>query len=382
MNVRTCTPRLLAAGLSVFAAVSLAGCSTISSPPALTIAYTATSNEGAPTVNTEPITDLVTTHAADSLFPGDGKVTIVGPDTTTVVDLTPMRGDEVEASPDKITEQIALHWATLDKKVTATNATSDGLDVIGVLDRALEATKTGGTVVMVTSGFSTIDPVDLNAAGDWIANPTGFVDLVDHADLPDATGKKVVFAGLGYASATGTQDDAGPAARSSLTTIMLGLCQKMSATTCTTLTGAAGTQDPTAINPVTAVSLDQIITHCVGQVTIDASIAFAPKSYVLLDTVNAILAPIAESLGRCPGGSVLDGTGHSAAVLSEGPGAGTALEKLRAQAVLNRLIELGAPTTRIGAASAGGQLIDNNPGGVYNENLAIKNRVVVLSITP
>lgn len=50
-----------------------------------------------------------------------------------------------------------------------------------------------------------------------------------------------------------------------------------------------------------------------------------------------------------------------------------------ARAILDRLRALGTPT--IGEATAGGQIVDNMPQGIYREHLAVKNRVTV-SVTP
>jgi outer membrane protein OmpA-like peptidoglycan-associated protein len=371
--------RTAVAGTVLLSIMMLTGCGQIARPPALTIAATATSTEPAPSVTV--ISDALIRHAEAALFPGDGKVTLVTPHATTTVDLTPMRGDQVEASQAKMVKKITENLAQFDRDVAAAAATSDGLDVLGVLDRALEATAPGGKVILITSGFSSVAPIDLNAGGDWIAHPDKFAKLVDKADLPNASGKSITFLGLGYPNPASAQAPAGPAVRKALTTIMINLCTRMNATSCTALPGAVGTGAPTATNTVTPVSLNQIRTHCVGEVTIDSNIMFGFGSPVLLAAADAELAPIAATLSTCPTGTTIDAIGHSSLEPGQHPGDDKLLEQQRAKAVLTRLQELGAPQGTIGQATPGGQILNNTPNGVYDESLALKNRAVTLTVS-
>ena len=371
--------RTAVAGTVLLSFLTLTGCAQSASPPALTVAITATSTEPEP--STIAIKAALTGHAEAALFPGDGKVTLVTPNKTEVLDLTPMRGDQVEASDAKKTKKITANLVHLQKEMAAAASTTDGLDVLGVLDRALVATAPGGTVILLTSGFSSVAPIDLNAGGDWIAHPKEFAGLVNASDLPDASSKRITFLGLGYPAPASAQDTAGPAARKALTTILIDLCTRMNATSCNTIPGPAGDGVPTATNKVTPVNLNQIQTHCVGEVNIDANIFFTLGSAVLLSQADAVLAPIAATLKTCPTGTTIAATGHSSLEPGQHPGDDTLLEQQRAQAVLTRLQELGAPQETIGQAKPGGQIVDNSPNGVYDGNLAAKNRTVSLSVT-
>lgn len=375
----------VAASVMVAAILATAGCQMPQSPPALTLAATATINEPGPSLATAA--DLVVEHAQGSVLPEDAMVTVVTPDQIQTVDLTPMRGDEVENGARKREEQIHTAIGELDRVFAGASATTPGLDVLGVLDRALEATEAGGTVVLVTSGFSTVDPVDLNAAGDWMSRPEEFADTVAEADLPDASDKSIVFAGLGQPASSSDQQNAGPAARKALETLYLTLCTRMNATNCTVLNGLLEDVPPNSTVPSPVVDLNQIDTQCVGQIALPAAMAFDADTEKLRQgpdgrpAVDDQLTPIVRSLAQCPVGSVLDAVGHSATVPHQ-TGPATTLELNRAKAILTRMAELGAPGSALGAATAGGQLIDNMPGGQYNEQLATRNRVVLLTITP
>lgn len=370
------TIRFITTALAVILAMTICGCQQLARPQALTIALTATSADPAP--NLGLLASLVSEHAAAALLPGDGKVLVVTPDHTQVVDLTPMRGQDVEAVEAKRRKLIDANLNSLQDILSKAFTAKDGLDVIGTLDRALEQTPDGGHVVLGSSGYSTVAPMDLNSAGNWIGNPEGFVQTVNAGDLPSAMGKHITFVGIGYPNPASPQEQAGPAARTALTKILLGLCTKMNALSCNSLSGPAGQEPATSTNKVPRVMLNQITTHCVGQTNIDASVAFEPNRRELLSAADAILAPIAESLARCPNGTVINATGHSAIVPGTVPDPD--LERDRAEAILNRLIALGAPETSIGTATAGGQIVDNILGGIFNETLAVKNRTVTLSI--
>lgn len=369
---------IVTAVLAMIGAGVLTGCQSVSRPPALTIAVTATSIDPVPALG--PIAQMATDNAAAALLPEDGRVTVVTPDQIQTVDLTPMRGKDVESVQTKANKAIATNLDSLTALLGKTGTAKDGLDVIGVLDRALEQTPAGGHVILESSGFSTVPPVDLNQGGDWMAKPEAFVTAVNPADLPHAEGKHVTFYGLGYPNPASAQEQAGPAARTALTTIMLGLCAKMHAASCDTLPGSPGQTPAVSTNKVTPVSLDQITTHCVGQASIDANIAFTENSYEILPAADKTLAPIAQALARCPAGSKIDAVGHSALLPGETPGAHTRFEQDRAQAVLNRLTALGAPAETIGTATPGGQILDNLPGGIYDEALAARNRTVTLTM--
>ncbi|UOG23828.1 hypothetical protein MTX80_23210 (plasmid) [Gordonia amicalis] len=371
------TTALLA--VACFPLFFVSGCSAPETS-SLTLAFTVTSNESAPSIT--EFVDLLTRHAESALEPGDGAVTIVTPAIVESVDLTPMRGDEVEANPStKRARKIAAKLDDLSARVGKLAAIEPGLDPIGVLDRALEATDLGGTVLLETSGYATVAPLDLNAAGNWMSNPEELAASIPDADLPDATDKSITILGLGYPAPGSAQQSAGPSARNALTTIYNRLCERMNATKCTVLNGPAGNAAPATTIATPPVELDQLTTHCVGQVYIDTRLAFAPNSYQLQPTIDSHLAPIARSLIQCPSSSILDAVGHSAIVPGQ-TDSGAELEHLRAAAILTRLIELGAPTSIIGTAQAGGQLVDNMPGGHFREDLAARNRVVLLTLSP
>lgn len=373
------SPLRIAGALLVAAlgAAGLAACQPIQPAVDLTIAATATSAEPAPESAT--IRDILIDHADAALFPGDGSVTVVTDAGVERVDLTPMRGNDVENSEKKRAEKIDEKLHELDEALAAARASTDGLDVIGVLDQALEATGEGGTVVLLTSGLATVAPMDLTQAGDWAGRPLEFVEETATDALPDASGRYVVFGGIGYPAPASAQATPGPGARTALEQILLGLCVKMNAAGCSIATGAVGDAPPTAVNTVPVVTFDEVATACVGEVVLDAGVLFGGDSAELRAEADAALAPVADSLATCAHTAV-NAAGYTADVdCDNDPDDAADLAIARARAVLERLRALGAPENTIGAATNGGHRIDNCPTGSYDEALGQTNRAVVLT---
>lgn len=361
-------------------ATGVTGCTPPQSPPPLTIAVTGTSHE--PAVDLASVTPRVTEHARNALYPRDGEVAVLVQGRPAVrVDLTPMRGAQVEASPHTATDKINKKLPALAEALHQGAATG-GLDALGVLDQAIQHTPRGGTILLYTSGISTVAPLDLTRAGAWIVNPAALVDGINPADLPDATERHIVFAGIGYGDPAGHQPTAGPASRTALQIIWRDICAATHAATCTILDGPAGTNSSGGANQVPVVTFDSAVTPCVGSITLSADIAFEPHSAILNDAADEVLAPIARSLAACPAGYVVNAEGHTATV--PGDGNGIVLSANRAQAVLDRLVHLGTPPAMIGTATGYGntrQPVNNMPNGSYSETLARRNRIVHLSTT-
>ncbi|TWE07389.1 OmpA family protein [Rudaeicoccus suwonensis] len=366
---------------SVLTAAGLTACSAPKSPPALTIAVTGTSSEPAPALSPALI-KTVTTHALNALNPGDGVVTVVVQGRQPVkVDLTPMRGDQVETNATTATRDISAKLPALLRAMDA-GAATPGLDTLGVLDQAIQVTPTGGTIDLITSGISTINPTDLDKAGAWETNPTTFINRIDPAGIPNGTGHTISINGLGYANPGGKQPSADTATRTALDTLWSGICHKTGAA-CTITDGPVGTTATTATNIVPVVTFPDLSTPCVATtIAINTDTAFAPGSAQLTAAADTQLAPIAAMLKTCPTGMRINATGHTATVPGEGNG--ITLSQARATAVLNRLTQLGAPASTIGAATGDGNITDqpvnNMPAGHYDENLAKRNRVVDLTL--
>lgn len=375
------TSRAFLALITVLTAM-LTGC-VPQSPGAFTIAATASSADPA----VELTADLRTQareHAAAALRPGDGMVGIVVQGRIGVyerVDLTPMRGKEVEADPTKAAKRLDQLWPFLSQALNATHSATDGVDTLGVLAEALQVTPTG-TVAVISSGISTVDPVDLRKGGDWMLDPEGFADVIAREHLPNAQGRRIVFVGLGYPAPGSRQPVPGTAAREALVRLWTRVCQRTEALSCQVLPGPAGTAPSTATSTVPVVTFNRVDTECVGTIEIPSEVTFRPESAILTAVADLVLAPLARSLSRCPADRVVNAVGHTAEV--PGAGNGMALSQQRAVAVLQRLGALGVPASALGTATGVGHSaprVDNTPNGVYDEALARLNRYVEITIS-
>ena len=142
-------------------AAALPGCSPPTGPPVTVVVATASSAEPAPSI--EPIKKMLTDRALATTTPGGATVELVvsGRPDIQYVDLTPMRKLEVEAVPDRAAHLVAEHVDELAATLAALTPGSDELDLLTTYDRGLRATGDGGTVVVLSSGIQTVDPLDL-----------------------------------------------------------------------------------------------------------------------------------------------------------------------------------------------------------------------------
>ncbi|MBP2034247.1 OmpA family protein [Streptomyces avidinii] len=373
-------PALL--GLAVGA---LTACGTGPAPTALTIAVTASMAEPAPWA--PALNDLAVRHALRAVEPGDGAISVVVSTDAQVteVDLTPLRGPrEVEQDPATAREKVLAEAAHLRSALAASRPAAEGLDLLGTYRRALRTTPSGGTVVVVSSGVQTVDPLDVRTLG-WDFDPGAVVGhLKGRGLVPDAHGRHVEFIGLGVAY--GTQPELPLPAAQRITALWHAVCGASGAASCTVRDDDVPRLPPVSERPVPVVAVAVPRTSCAGTFVVPASVTFAADDARLGAGAERYLVPIADSLRRCPAGGVVRITGHTARV-------GTAVSGLdlsvrRARAVRDRLIRLGVAPGLLGPAEGAGSgrpLVENMPGGVFSEPLARLNRrveVTVVSAAP
>jgi outer membrane protein OmpA-like peptidoglycan-associated protein len=354
------------------------------SSEAFTIAMTASSAEPAPW--SPAIGELAAEHARAAVEPGDGEVHLIvaGVPATPAVDLTPLRGNDVEQDPEYADEKITAKLPVLQAALEQAAAGEPGSNPLAVLDRAVQATPEGGSILWITSGVSTQDPTDLRRLGGWDFDVDALVSGLGHRGLiPDATGRKVILAGVGIT--LGSQPTLTIPARVKLTDTWLSICKASGAVSCTLLEEALPLRQSAATQPVPVVEVQPEATSCQGRIVVPADdVTFAADSATLTAAADEILSLIVDELKSCPAGRIATFTGHTARVdlLSS---TGHQLSAERATAVRTRLAELGVPANVLGPAEGVGDtqpLVDNMPGGVFSEPLAALNRRVEVQIAP
>ena len=236
-------------------AATVCAADAVQSADTLVIAATATSAEPVPRLPAS-ITDRLRRVASTGT---PTCVLIVGPDDELqAVDITPRRpGGAVENGPDRA-RKVTVNVADLDGTVAGLARRAPGLDPVAALDAATRRHPTPGTVVLITSGVSTVDPADVRALG-WDVDAVAVArDLTARHLLPDLTGWHVVLAGLGETQ--GNQPRLGPALRDRITAWWTAVCRAARAASCTVDRQLVSTEPPTSRNEVPVVPLPVVVT--------------------------------------------------------------------------------------------------------------------------
>lgn len=323
--------------------------------------------------------------ALQSRVPGGATVVLLAPgQPPALYDLTPLRGDQAEnASRQRVTKANA-NVAAFEAAVAAAEASEPGLDLLGLLDRAGRQYP-GTPIVALSSGVSTEDPLDLRRLG-W---PDGTAWVVDELRALDALpqyliGRHVTFFYLG--DTAGTQAKLPPALRKTVGELYVAVCLAAQAARCEVKDDPPSEIPPSATAAVPVVDVPVIgtpepgPTPCEQVVAVPAVLLFEPDSSVLAPGADTVLAPFADQIRDSREGLVItEIAGHSADV---GSGDGVELSQRRAQAVADRLRQLGVPAADIRSVVGRGELEpvapNRNPDGSRSP-LATRNRRVTIT---
>jgi outer membrane protein OmpA-like peptidoglycan-associated protein len=306
---------------------------------AATLIVTATANEPEPVLSSQLTTELTSLaghdHGEISLVHPSGGRALPGP---TVV-LTPMRGEDKETDSDLASDRIAENLQTLSTHLSHIKSTSAGLDLLTGLVHA-GADRHKHTIYVLSSGLSTVAPLDWRKLGWGFPTQTVIDTLRRQGNLPDLRGHDVIFTGLGLTAPP--QQPLTTPERRKLKTFWLTLCTQ-SGGRCTTDDTAADTGKSPSGNAATpTVPIDPPCTYTPnpGPPTLSLSnalLGFAGDSSVLPTKANQVLKPIAASIKA---GDRVRIVGHTA---DYGPLPGQyQTSEDRALAVRHRLLQLGA----------------------------------------
>jgi outer membrane protein OmpA-like peptidoglycan-associated protein len=309
------------------------------------LVVTATSNEPVPVLSprvTGLIKDVAETDdgTVEIGYVEDRRLVVVG-----TVPVTPHRESAVEHDKSLREKKIKHALAVITSIVDEIRNKMAGLDVLTGLVEASHIAKVDNVVVL-SSGLSTVDPVDwrtLGFSGDTNAEVR---DLARRHFVPDLNDKHLLYSGLG---ATVRPQAAMPKpVADKVVNFWLTLCAKTSAASCDRDDSYAAQQ---AAAPTTVKSpLVLIPTTCtrgVGpgktEVSVpDALLGFAGNRTELPPTANSVLKPIIDLLRD--GGTVTI-VGHTADY--GGLDGQKTTSSGRAHAVATRMIQLGLPRTAI-----------------------------------
>lgn len=294
------------------------------------------------------------------------------------VDLEPRRPNgDVEHGADRIRTLVA-------ERLDAVQDTIRDVSARGHDDRPLDqlaaASRTGAsTLVLLNSGVTTTDPLDLRVSG-WDADPAAFAaDLRARRLLPDLTGRDVVLGGLGRTA--GRQPPLNLAEQAALHDRWTAICAATGARC--RIDDALRPSAPPVSGVDTPVVASLPVTTAPGPGgdvwSVPAALLFRPNTCAPAErqAVARVLGPLADRLRT--GGSRVTISGRTAPV---GPGDGRDLARCRAEQAARILRGLGVPDGAIGDVRGDGSTADppsasrDAQGRIDASKLAALRRVV------
>ena len=346
-----------AAGAALLGSIpALLGCGPqVAAPPArTTVVVVHDAREQAPALG-----DLLRARLrAEAGDPADDEavahVLAAGRPGVETVDLEPRRPNGTIERGPRIGVLVDERLDELDRAVRRAGQDSRDTDLLRALDAA---SRTGDpTIVVLSAGLSTVDPLDLRVAG-WDRDPRDLAaELKAAGALPDLAGREVVFGGLGRT--TGAQPPLGVHEQRVLREIWLGLCTAAGGDC--RVDDAVRTAAPAVSSltpPVVDVPTVRTTRGVDGDTTVEvpSAVLFGPDSCTFYDRAAArtVLEPLATQLRD--GQATVAISGRTAPV---GSGTGIELAGCRARAAADLLRELGVPDTALSSVRGDGSLLD------------------------
>lgn len=326
---------------------------TTAQAPRLIVVATAATSEPAPRLPTAVHALLVEMGRQAREVGGASVALVTAGRQPVVVDMTPLRGQQPERNGRLRDRKVAAAVVEFERLVIGQTAARDGLDLLGLLDSAARLAP-GAPIVVLSSGVSTVAPLDLRRTG-WPDTRVGVGTKLRQVGLLPRYlgGREITFYYLG--DTAGKQPSLPGTARAALASAYLDICTAVKAR-CTVADDAP---DPAAnrgtrLVPVVPVPALQTVhlTACKDLVRLPNVLLFAPDSAVLTRDADAALRPVVDMLAASHGSlRIGEIAGHTA---DAGPGNGMALSRERARVVADALRRLGVPALLISSVTGYG----------------------------
>lgn len=365
--------------LALVAGVLLAGCGAAagsSRPGALAVIVGAHANMIAPTV-----TPSVRAEIEDAAARGARATVIVADGDPTVVATVPLA---TENNNPLYQRQRINQFVDLIEQVRADTPEVDLLAALHLAARSVADAAGPKTIVVIDSGLQTAGALRFQDHGGALldADPDEVIErLQEEQRLPDLSGVRVVFAGLGDTAPP--QEPLPPPDRRTLVALWTGIVEAAGGTAEVSQAPLPGGHSVRGVPPVTPVPVDaNPIELPATTVLEDSAVGFIADQARFRNPGKAreVLEPYAEAIAQGAHALLI---GTTAAV---GPPAGRrALSRQRAQAVADMLVELGAPARRIETKGVGsdfpGYVPDHDAQGNLIPARAVQNRQVIIKLS-
>lgn len=301
--------------------------------------------------------------------------------------LTPRRpSGAVEHVADRRADLLQRNLDAVSAALSAQAATEPGLDPVRAIRTAARLHPTPTTMVVITSGVATADPVDLRRLG-WDPDVTATAAAVASAGwLPDLRGWRVRFAGLGDV-AVGRAALPAPL-QQRLVALWLAVGKASGAASCGSdgqLLAAGPSRSGNTVPqvPLPRIASPVMTTPGVGAATtrvwrLPASLLFAIDSAALAQGSDDALRRLVDA-ARSTHGTV-SVVGHTDAVTGS-PAYNDALSLARAEAVAIRLRALGLPGRQITRVAGVGSRESSAAEETADPGLVGADRNVTVTVT-
>lgn len=288
-------------------------------------------------------------------------------------------GTEPENDPQLIEQGLQRISAAVADRINTLAGNETALDLLTVLNAAAQHAS-GSTIVAISSGLQTTGLTDFTGLGWDFRNSDVVDDLRTQGFLPDLTGKKVLYVGLGD-TAGQPQAPLPRPMQTKVESLWMDICRAAGAMECTAARMVTAV-DPVSDVPAKTVAVPSFTLPAVpaggGDVLLPSESLFAPDSADLLPEAQASLRLLADELRTR--GATVDLVGHTWAV---GPAdTARALSARRAQSVADALIGLGLSPESIGVVKGVGYDALIRPAGASAAATAAANRVVIATVRP
>lgn len=365
----------LVVGLLLLAGCS-AGAGAGSSPPgALAVVVGAHANMVAPTV-TEAVREEIV--AAAELGSDATVVVVDGAPTVTA------RVSLATENNNPLYQQARINqFVSVVEQARADTPEVDLLAALSLAARSVADAAGPKTIVVIDSGLQTAGALRFQDQGGALleADPSVVVDrLRSGQQLPDLTGIRVVFAGLGDTAPP--QEPLPLPARRSLVDLWTAIIEAAGGTVQVNQAPLPGSRSLRGVPPVTPVPVEtESISLPATTVLEDSTVGFIADQarFRNPDKARAVLAPYAEAIEEGKR-ALLIGTTSSAGT----PQGRRTLSLQRANAVKALLVELGAPAARIETRGLGsdfpGYVPDRDAQGNLVPARAVQNRQVIIKL--
>jgi outer membrane protein OmpA-like peptidoglycan-associated protein len=354
-------------------ATQLAACPEADARSARTLVVTATATSAEPR---PALPASVTSELEQAGRTDHGCILLVAPDgTARALSLTPRRstGDVEAGNGREILRQRVL--AAIQQELGALAATKPGLDVRTAIAQAVRLRTSPGRLVVITSGLSTEQPVDLRRLT-WVADGATLGGFLRQKGWLDLTGWEVRFAGIGETA--GAQPDVPDPAKKTLGTLWTSICTATGAVRCSVTEPAVSRQPPGSSNTVPIVRPPAQPVPPVPP-SLPADEAFERDSAVLAPAADARLGAVVTHM--LDADLIVSVVGYADASTGT-PEHNLRLSTDRALAVKARLIALGLPADRVVAAYGLGSASFSAQEERQNPTLINEHRRVELRFAP